>query len=141
MNYRFVFYGCVDGFSRCIVYLGCLNNNKADTVLRLFEEGVQKFGLPHRTRGDHGIENIRVSEFMIQRRGINRGSFITGRSVHNQRIERLWAEVNTTVIKQFKEVFLFLQHESLLDELNEYDMFCLTYIYLPRIKRCLQMFF
>ena len=71
----------------------CLPNNRALSVLSLFVEGVENFGLPLSVRCGHGMENIHVARFMLGRRGLN--GVITGVSVHNQRIERLWAEVNS----------------------------------------------
>lgn len=140
VNFRFVFHGCVDGYSRTIIYLRCLTNNRANGVLPLFEQGVRDFGIPSRVRGHRGTENVNVARFMIQTRGLNRGSFIVGRPVHNQRIEGLWSEVNRVVTRQFKNIFFWLEEQNLLDENNELDLFCLSFIYLPRIQKALDEF-
>uniref|UniRef100_A0A8C4T7B1 Integrase catalytic domain-containing protein n=1 Tax=Erpetoichthys calabaricus TaxID=27687 RepID=A0A8C4T7B1_ERPCA len=131
--WRFVFHGCVDGYSRTIVYIEASNNNSASTVLTFFQEGVRNFGLPLRVRGDAGSENVLVERYMISERG-HVGSFIVGRSVHNQRIERLWAELNRAVTSYFKGIFLFMEENLVLDSNSEVDMYCLHYIYMPRIK-------
>lgn len=69
--------------------LCCTANNRAETVLNLFEHAVEKFGCPERVRSDHGTENIAVARWMLQKREHAANPIITGRSVHNQRIERL----------------------------------------------------
>lgn len=138
VRWRLVFHGCVDGFSRTIIYLRCLSNNRASSVLSLFLEGVHNFGLPLRVRCDHGMENVGVARFMLERRGLN--SVITGVSVHNQRIERLWAELNRVVSRHFINIFNFMESQGILDSLNEQHLFCLHYVYLPRIERALTEF-
>ena len=79
---RCVIHGGIDGFSRCIVFLRCSTNNKADTVLSLFVNAVSNFGLPSRVRSDYGTENYFAARYMLEHpaRGVNRGSMITGRS-------------------------------------------------------------
>ncbi|XP_060746019.1 uncharacterized protein LOC132859318 [Tachysurus vachellii] len=136
----FVFHGGVDGYSRCITYLRCCTDNRASTALQLFQDAVNRFGLPHHVRGDAGGENINIAQFMIENRGGNRGSFMVGRSVHNQRIERLWGELNRVVSAYFKDLFLFMENVGLLNSTDPLHIRALHHVYLPRINRSVDEF-
>ena len=139
-HWRFVIHGGIDGYSRLIVYLRCSNNNRASTVLALFRESINTWGLPSRVRADDGGENIAVGDLMIQYRGDGRGSFITGPSVHNTRIERLWREVVHCILYIFKDLFLHMEQVGLLSRNNDIDLFALHYVYTPRINNALAQF-
>ena len=65
MRWGFVIHGGLDGFSRKIMHLRCHTNNKASSVFNLFQNSIQKFGLPSRVRADKGVENVEVARFML----------------------------------------------------------------------------
>lgn len=133
--WRFVFHGCIDGYSRTVIYLECCTNNRAYTVLTFFQQGVARFGLPYRVRGDRGGENTEVARYMIHNQGSERGSFIVGRSVHNQRIECFWADVNRVVSDFYKQLFQYMEHYDILDSTSEVHLWALHFVYLGRIQR------
>ncbi|KAK0140177.1 hypothetical protein N1851_022931 [Merluccius polli] len=103
IRWRIVIHGGIDGFSRLIVFLRASNNNRSSTVIRT----------------DRGGENADICMFMNVFRGTRRGSAIQGRSVHNQRIERLWGDMWRGISNVYHRLFYFLESEGRLGRLHQ----------------------
>ena len=116
-----VVHGCIDGYSRRIVYMKSSDNNRANTVLQLFTDAIQEVGLPTCVRADRGGENVEVARYMLNHPLSNNGSFITGRSVHNRRIERLWRDLFQSCVILFYRLFYLTR---ILNIENEIHLFC-----------------
>ena len=141
IRWRILIHGGVDGYSRIPVYLVASDNNRAMTVLDAFEGAVRKYGLPSRIRSDRGGENILVATLMLERRGPGRGSMITGKSVHNQRIELFWRDMFMGCVYYFYTLFRHLEESGLwMLTILPTCFLCILCSYIPLINQSLRCF-
>ena len=115
-------------------------NNLAKTVLKRFAGATLQYGIPTRVRADHGSENVLVKDFINSyHRARNPENttvkyFIAGKSVHNQRIERYWRELNRLLHSKYIGIFTFLESEYGLSRDSNTNLACLHIIYMHRIQ-------
>ena len=77
---------------------------------------------------------------MIQHHLRGPGSMITGRSVHNQRIKRLWRDVFTECTSYYYALFYILEDSGLLSHCKETDLFVLHLVFTEDIQQQLNQF-
>ena len=139
IRWRIVTHAGIDGYSRSIVFIKCANNNRATTMFSAFQSAVRDYGLPEKIRTDLGGENVEVWRYMVEQHS-DSSAVLTGSSTHNERIERLWRDVFRCVGSVYYDVFRELEDEGSLDPLNAVDMYCLHYIFVPRVNEALSTF-
>ena len=66
----------IDGHAWYVVGIQVSPNNRAVTVFNLFLHATTEHGTPYHVRGDHGVENVLVADYMEGIRGL--GSYIWG---------------------------------------------------------------
>lgn len=108
------------GYSWLVVYLKCSTNNLATTVYDSLIEATRRHRIPSRVRCDQGRENIRVGQFMLERRGCDCGSI---------------SNMHCCATQLFYQLFYFLEHNALLDPIKEQHPYALHFIFLPRVNR------
>ena len=122
-RYGIAVHGCIDGFSRCIIWLksGCTNNDPAVVAGFYLTALEERNGCPTVVRADCGTENTCVCDFQLFLRmdgtddysGTN--SFKYGKSTSNQRIEALWCMLRKQCTQSWMNLF---------QELKDGDSFC-----------------
>lgn len=109
--------GCIDGFSRKIIWLNVYNTNNNPRIIGgYYVEAVEKYGgCPRVVRADLGTENVRIKEYQYFFRHADPNNnaerpYIGGTSTHNQRIESWWCFLRRQCAEFWMEVFKGLQH-------------------------------
>ena len=131
-RWRLVTFGAIDGYSHKVIALKCYTDNKAVTLLRAYCScpGIQANGFPEFKRGDYGGENVAIARCL---NSIHQeiGRFLFGKSVHNQRIERLWGDVHTQVTRSYRDRILDWETNLGLELLPE-NIWVIQYLFLDK---------
>ncbi|XP_051782603.1 uncharacterized protein LOC127527557 [Erpetoichthys calabaricus] len=108
--------GCIDGFSRFIIWLEASNSGKAGITANYFAQAVKKRnGCPCLVRADLGVENVYVEKMQKFLRRNNtdfyaaENSFIYGQSRTNQRIEFWWGILRKQNLQFWMDLFRQIQ--------------------------------
>ena len=80
-RWGFYVHGCVDGFSRMVVYLVCTSNKGSKTMGDCFREAVSCLGWPSMVRGDFGTENNEIERKMVRHWGAAHRAYLRGQCV------------------------------------------------------------
>ena len=129
--YGFGISGCIDGFSRRLIWLKVYTTNSDPSIIAgYFLEALKEHrGCPCVVRADAGTENVRVRDIQESLAGNNnnRNAYIQGPSTGNQRIESFWSQLR----KQCMEYWI-----CLLSELQDNGYFAGDFIDLNLIHFC-----
>ena len=79
IRWKLVIHGFINGKTCFVVGLRAHDNNRAATVLDFFLQITSVHSCPSRVQGDHGVENVRVADYMENRMGPDWGLYIWGR--------------------------------------------------------------
>lgn len=111
--YGLCVHGCIDGFSRCILWLKVHHTNSDPRVIaKYFIEAVKENqGIPIKVRGDMGNENGHIAQMQT----FLGGSFVYGTSQHNQRIESWWSQLRKGDAQFWIEFFGQLKNDEKFD--------------------------
>ncbi|KAK0153303.1 hypothetical protein N1851_005037 [Merluccius polli] len=112
--------GCIDGFSRYIVWMEAYTtNNDPKVIADYFVSSAARLGgCPERLRADRGTENGHVENMLIFLRRNHSDSFardrsfLYGRSTANQRIESWWGILRRQSVQFWIDPFQTLQRDG-----------------------------
>lgn len=122
--------GCIDGFSRNVIWLKVYStNNNPKVIASYFIEAVKaRHGCSRRIRFDRGTENVAVEQMQrFFRREENGTSVLFGSSNHNQRIESFWGILRKENVQFWMNFF---------EELKDGDQFSGDFLDCALVQFC-----
>eukprot|EP00111_Clytia_hemisphaerica_P012956 TCONS_00038062-protein len=144
--YGFPIHGCIDGFSRNILWLEIASSNKDPSVVcNFYLNQIHRIsGVPRKVVGDRGTENIYIAASQrFFRRNDNdnasgANSFKYGRSVSNQRIESWWSMLRRSCTNWWINFFKDLIERGSFDTSNLIECECIKFCFYPLLKQDLR---
>lgn len=122
-KYGFCIHGGIDGFSRKVMWLDVASSNKNPRIIaHYYLKMLSKYGcMPTLVRSDKGTENVNVASLQqCLRTGQNDKylglrSYIKGKNMQNQRVERFWVDLQRLTTGFYMEFFKNMVEQKALD--------------------------
>ncbi|XP_071146741.1 uncharacterized protein [Mytilus edulis] len=146
--YGIAIHGAMDGYSRKLLWLiaSPSNNNPRYVGYWYLNWIKQRKMLPRVVRSDAGTENVIMRDLQRSLRHnqndemSGQNSFLVGRSVANQRIERLWGTLKTSFTQFWRNRFQDFQDTGLVNVSCPVHKECVRFCFLSVIQHQLDMF-
>nr|CAB3263196.1 uncharacterized protein LOC104266093 [Phallusia mammillata] len=138
--YGFCIHGCIDRFSRKIIWLKVLlANNNPLVIGHLYMDAVGAFGgCPQKIRSDCGTENHLASIQCCLMNTVD--AHIYGTSPHNQRIKAWWSTLRKRVTTLWMKIFKDLIEQNTYTPVNVLQHECLWHCFTPLLELELDKF-
>lgn len=141
-------HGCIDGFSRKIIWLKVAPSNSDPKVIaRYYLEEIEKIAVcPAMLRSDYGTENASLASIQIAFRyyhddGLAREkSFVYGPSKSNIRIEGWWSQLRRRKTEWWITLCKELADQGFLNVRDNFQRTCLVYVMHKPLERDLDEF-
>ena len=106
-SYGFAISGCIDGYSRKVIWLKVYTTNNDPKVIAgyYYEAITENGGCSRKLRGDLGTENSVVKQIHPN----FGGQYLEGTSQANQRIEHFWGHVRKQCVEYWMIMFKMMQ--------------------------------
>lgn len=145
-RYGFAIHGCVDGYSRKVMWLHVsTTNNKPQVIAYYYLQCLEEFNLiPSLIRSDRGTENTVIDILHMGLRYYHEDedagckSFLKGKSTANERIEKFWKQLRQSTLNFYIKLFKSMQHDNILDIGDIVHIEVLRYCFGPILKKDLE---
>ncbi|XP_013411268.1 uncharacterized protein LOC106174310 [Lingula anatina] len=138
--YGFEINGCIDGFSRRIMWLECNHtNHKSSIICKYFLDTVRQMGMicPKIVRTDCGTENSLLAPVQCSLTNSSHGHRY-GTSPSNQRIEQWWSFLRRNRSTYWINLFEDLTEEGHFTVGNSLQIECLRFCFMDLLRKDLQ---
>ena len=134
--YGFPIHGCIDGFSRYVLWLKVVrSNNNPRKIVQLFLKFVSEHNFcPSQIRTDCGTENVILAAAQSFFANSLR-SHLYGASQHNQRIESWWSFLRKSKTTWWMNFFKDLIENQMFTPGNRLQMECLWFCFSDLIQQ------
>ena len=140
--YGFSIHGCIDGFSRRLIWLEVGTTNKRPEVIanHYIKACKQLECVPTRIRADDGTENSIIEPIQIGLRSAHLDeysgldSFIIGTSPANQRIESFWSQLAKDRPMWWRQLFAEMTTMGILDGGNLLVVECVRFCFMNILR-------